>query len=850
MLRVALRELRHHPGRYLATLIAIAISVGFMAAASVVTSTEARAMGYQMGVPYSRADYVVRIAPDPATGAELPDDIAARVTAWLRAVPGVSLVWPLGQSGTLLENGDATSWAAVFAVPPSGLNWATVGPSGTPLSAVALGDDEVVITPGLARTLHAGIGTTVTVPAGASANPGALTLRVAGVTADATTRYDQNTVYVSQAVLEKDFGGGMAWEYLVKAGASVGPADLVSAAAGHSVPVKAVTGSAAADEARTNATQGVNVAKYLLWVFAAVALVVGMITIANTFTILLVQRRRQLGLLRAVGASGAQTRRSVWLEALAVGLVGAWLGIGLAYAVAAGVGAYTGSVHVGLSTPWRDLGLAVVLGVAITVLAAALPARRATRLPVLDALRPAEADVVGARRSSVVRAVVCGLLAVGGLALCVISLRGGGANVLALALGGAIATSLGVLFGAPLFVPTLLRGVSALVGRGGVTGATAAKNMTRDPARSSATATALMLAVGLIVTLQVGASTVQTTITDKIASSYPVGLWVAQMDWNVGIPPATRDKLAHAPGVTASVTLDCRTVMEQAPGQGMSFAACAYGPAILQVAPGAPASMPDDQVLVPPGDQRFMEGPTYADTATLAPYGADGMPTAAAVTLDVRASNLVRDMQVVLVSPATFARLDSPGSPVIQAVMLFATNDAIAAMRGVNDVIGDTGALMTGGSAVQREMIQQTMRILVDVVTGLLAVAVVIALVGVGNTLTLSVIERTRESALLRALGLKRGQLRLMLLLEALMLTLAAALVGAAFGVLFGFIGAHALAGQMTVDAQVNLVMHYSITWWQTLGLLGVLVVAAGLASVLPGRRAASASPVEALAEV
>ncbi|MCL2783374.1 MAG: FtsX-like permease family protein, partial [Propionibacteriaceae bacterium] len=482
----------------------------------------------------------------------------------------------------------------------------------------------------------------------------------------------------------------------------------------------------------------------------------------------------------------------------------------------------------------------------ITTLASALPARRATRIPILDALRPPEADVVK-HKVPPIRTAICGGLFVAGTVACVFSLRStGNTMTLLIAITGAALMSLGVLFGAPLFVPGLLRTVGSLVGRAGVTANVAVKNVTRDPGRSSATATALMLAVGLIVTLQVGASTIQTSVINKIKSSYPVDLWVATYDTKT-IAAATQQRLADAAGISASITLNCRAVNIDTPGMGLiSTAACAYDPAIAQIAKDAPASIADDQVLATPS--RF-SGFKANTTVTINSLNADGSVGTAGVDVKTTLSNLLREASFVLVSPNTLAKLASAGSPQVQPVMLFAVSNAINAVTAVNKIAGDDANLSVGGSALQRQALEQVLTILVDIMTGLLAVAVLIALVGVSSTLTLSVIERTRESALLRALGLKRRQLRLMLLIEALMLTVASSLVGALFGAFFGLVGAHAVTGQMLADAEVAVPLHFSINWSQTLLLLCVLVVAAALASLLPGRRAALAAPVEALAD-
>lgn len=843
MIHVAWRELRHHPGRYLATVLAIAISVGFMAAVSVVMATESHATTMQTAAPYASADLDVEIAPSP-DGTDFSDMTVSQMEARIaQAAPGVAKVWQLDSILVILENGDLSDIANCYPNPPAELSWLSAGAA--PVGQFPLHPGQVLISQSTAQVLHLQVGSTLV--EGASQT----TLTVAGITNEPPSRFAQQSIFVQPDTFAQITGwpGVPIGSFLVKLSPGTSPADASAAIeAGFATAdfsVTVMTGAQRIAETGADLTRNIDTFKYILWVFAGVAMVVGMITISNTFAILLAQRRRQLGLLRAVGASSSQVRHSIWLEGVLLGLVGSLLGIGLAFALAAVVGLVTGSLHWGLSIPWVELAAGLAIGMAITVLAAVLPARRATSQPVLDALRPVEATVAKAR-FSIPRLVICAGLAGLGVAGCLLSVSHAGSYALILALAGAGLTSIGVLFGAPLFVPPLLRAIGAIVSKAGVTAQAGAKNVVRDPARSSATATAIMLAIGLVVTLQVGAASLQATVRDKIDSAYPIGLWLATSDASQAIEPSMQAQLKQVSGVTGLVVLACRQAALLPPDSDYFVAlnVCAYDPGIasISVSP-VDFTMPDDQILVPPSGAFGKAGTTVGLGELL-----DETPVAL-MSLNAVASNLVRDAPFVLVSPSTLARL--PG-PQLSSSAMMSVGDTVAAMRGLNDLLSADGTYQYGGAAGQREMIDQVVSILVDVLTALLAVAVLIALVGVGNTLTLSVIERTRESALLRALGLQRGQLRLMLLIEALILTLGSALVGVAFGVFFGYIGAHSVVGQTLADATGGLTMtlRMAVNWPQMLGLLAILVVAAGLASVLPGRRAASATPVEAMAEV
>jgi len=324
MFRVALRELRHHPGRYLAILIAIAISVGFLAAASVITATESQAMAKQAGAPYSKADLVVMMSQityfDPnnqPTELLTDDQVGTLIT---QASSEVAATWPLSSVGQVLQNGQQSIFLQIYAQPPVQFSSAMAGTPAQPIGAVPLGANDILIDPATAKTLNAQVGTTLTVGQNQS-------LAVAGITNEPANLYSTGRAYVTQATLAGWTGGTtMMSDTLIslKPGADAAQVSQAVASAlsdkGYHAPVMSSADAVAA--AGADVTQGINIFKYFIWVFAGIALVVGMITIANTFTILLTQRRRQLGLLRAIGASGAQVRHSIWAEAAVLGLIG------------------------------------------------------------------------------------------------------------------------------------------------------------------------------------------------------------------------------------------------------------------------------------------------------------------------------------------------------------------------------------------------------------------------------------------------------------------------------------------------------------------------------------------------
>lgn len=815
MLRQVLRELRYHPSRFIATMIAIAISVAFMAGSSILVATENNSVQREQSARYGNADVIVSITTDNRQNVEDAGKLIA-------GTPGVAASAPSLTSTLALKHGQTSLYADMIGLPTDeSLRNVRVAEGRTPAAA-----GELLLGRGAARTLGVGIGGTV-----ASSYDDDTSYTVVGLTDQPGSLFLQS-VYVAPAEftrqgMDATVGNG---SWLVKAASGVSADTLakdVKASLGQFDDVSVQTAAEARSQAMEDFTGSFDVFRNLLWAFAAIAAVVGMITIANTFTILLAQRRRQIGLLRAVGAAGAQVRRRFLLEAIALGVIGSGLGLLLGAGLAAIGASLSGSLYWGLALPGVDLAVAFGVGVLITVLAAWLPVVRGTRVRPLEALQP-EPPAEAKRRAGVVRGVICGLLVAVGLFLSLSRLGTDGALLMAIA--GSALVAIGVLFAAPLFVPLLLRGAGALVGRFGATARLAADNSVRNPRRASTTATALMLAVGLIVTLQVATASIRGSILDEIDQHRPVDIAVTSGELST-IPAEVVEKLGRINGVAGSVALPATTAEVTINGDSYGeLKVVGYEPDAASVARRAPASVPDGKVYVP----------QY--TGIKAGQQATVKSRATSLTLEIVPSPLADDTQV-LVSPATLTKL---GGAVPSAVVWLSVpnrGDAVSVAAAVTEVIG-TDAYQLSGGVIEGAAMESVLNLLLGITTALLGVAVLIALIGVSNTLGLSVLERTRESALMRALGLQARSLRVMLLIEALMLALVGTVVGILAGMWFGWLGAQSVASAMdsTVQLAVNLP--------QTLGMVLIAVLAAALASVLPGRRAAKASPTEALADI
>lgn len=804
MLAEAWREVRHHPGRVVATLIAIAISVAFIAGAAVFLGTEQGAIGKQGSIQYSATDVVA--TPDFGPDGQLP---AAEALRKIGAVPGVEAVdATYVTTGLLKKDGGSPEMMTLLNVPAEGFRWSDLEEGVWAQKA-----NELTLTRQVADGLGASVGDTIEM----DGQPAT----VVGISDDPTTKLNVYA-YIGIEKFTQD-PEATAQGYSVNLTDGADEAAVIAQIAAVLPGWEVQTAADAQDAFVKDLATGIDVFRYLFGVFQFIAILVGMIIIANTFTILITQRRRQIGLLRAVGASSGQVQRKFLAEAVVLGALGSLGGILLGYLIAAAGSWWTGSLQFGISFPWLWLAIAFVIGVVVTVAASFIPIMKTTRVSPLEALQPVlNADA--AKRVSRIRAVVIAVLFAIGVVMALVSFYGPEDPSLYWALGSAFFLVIAVLFGAPLYIPTLLRLVGRLVSWRGPTARLAVMNSARNPQRAAATSVALMLAMGLIVTMQVGTATIRTTLVSEIEQMYPVDMSVTSLDKPLSKSDA--ELVRNLPNIDQITELRGGPIITQ-DQQYLSVISADQN--LNKVATTLPASVPDGVA--------YTSGP-YEDGSQLTVTLDNGT----SVTLTIKTYNEV-GYGYLLVSEQTMDTLVA--QPGVMGYWIKAKDRGqMAEMQSELVPILINSPVAIGGGALLADLINTVLDVILLVVTGLLAVAVTIALVGVANTLGLSVIERTRESALLRALGMKRASLRIMLLIEAILLAIVGTLVGLVGGSFLAWMGIRGVFRTVGIPVED---LKFDINPWQTLILLGVAVLFAALASILPGRRAASASPTEAL---
>lgn len=807
MRTVLLASLRTHTRRYVAAVVAVTIAVGFVVVTNALASSAKNGLSAGVADVYAGADLVVG---DEYGLSE--DDVVATLAAADRAGDSADVVGsafvPVSADGTSL--GDQTSVGTV-AVDPA-LQRLDVT-SGTAPAA----PDEALVDRSTAQAAGIAVGDRLVLGGGAETR----TVQVVGL-ADSPS-YLAADVHVPWVTLSQ-LPGSYADAVLYRAAGAEDAAARADVLRGE-VAAEVRDRDSYVDARITTINQGVDVIGTILLLFAGISGFVAVLVIANTFTILFAQRTRDFALLRCVGATRGQILRSVRAEALALSVLASLVGVGVGVVAGHGIVAvvrlFAGDTMgaVDLSATW--LVPAFVGGVVTTLVGAWWPTRAVVRVSPLDALRPA-ADTDVRTRAGRVRVTLGGLvlsLGVAGLAAAVAS-----SSVVVLLAGG-MTSFVGVLLLGPTLVPALLRVVGGLLGRTGPSARIALANAVRNPRRSAATTASLLVGVTLTTAVLTGTASARGALDDQMDAEHPVDVALTGTDT---IDDDLLSAVRGTPGVEDAVAVP--GVAAEADGLGR-ITVLGPDPSVRSIGRDAAALTPaDGEVLVPFALVRNLDQ-ELPDELTL------GVGDR---TVTLRASYVAQEWgPAAIVSPDTLTELGSAGTP---AVWVRADGDADA-----DDLGGELGALVRGTglettNALQdRAYVDLQLDVLVGAVLGLLGVGVAIALVGIANTVGLSVLERGREHALLRALGLTRRQLRRVLAAEGLLLAVVAALLGTALGVAYGWLGVRAM-----VEPAVPAVS--TVVPWGQLAAVVVAAAVAGLAAcVLPARRASRVTPAEGL---
>ena len=574
--------------------------------------------------------------------------------------------------------------------------------------------------------------------------------------------------------------------------------------------------------------------------FAGIAVLVGTFVVANTFSMLVGQRTRELALLRAVGMSRWQVRRMVLGEAAAVGLVGGVAGIAAGYGFAVLAvrlledTAGPAPVVVG----WPALLVPLALAVGWTLLSAWASARRAAGTPPVAALRAETTSLPrDLRRRNLAGAIVAAPgLAVYGYAALTDQIDEQAGIV---GLGGAALLILAVVLLAPALCRLLLGPLSAPLDRLGAAGRLAAGNARRNPRRTAATASALMISLSVVTGLAIfGHSVKQHTVT-SVRRDVAAQLVVEPAGrGNAAIPQRTVERLARVRGVQAVAALRYASLPVRVGPLSTRASVTVTDPAALGTALRltllAGRVDLDGGVLIS-RDLARRYGMSAGDRLTLGWPG--GGQRELTVTGVYRESSLVSE--VLVPEPVALPRLEEPDA--YRAFVALAPDADQAAVRaGLEQAVADRPGLVVRSRSEYLEAELRGADLVLSVLYALLGLALAIGLLGVVNTLVLSVMERTREIGLLRALGLTRGQLLAMIRIESALIALTGGVLGIGGGYLLGAMFQRAALRTGLLDAAVPV--------GQLLGALAGLGAVGVLAAAWPARWAARTDVLTAIA--
>ncbi len=839
MIRASLKSLLGRKLRLMMSTFAIVLGVAFVSGTLIFTDTLDRS--FTALFASTVGDVVVRPAGgDAETIASSSLTVPAGVVDRLVEVPGAARAdGNVTASGVYVVSVEGKV-IGTFGPPTLGANW-TTAPAGHGLEGLSVVEgteprarDEVVLDARTAEKAGYEVGDRVPIlTAGSTARLEPTLVGIADFRKGGSLNGATLAIFDTRTAQELFLDGdeaftdiwvtaeeGVTQEELRDRVAEVLPADY-----------EAVTGDKAADESASDLLKGIGFLKTFLLIFAGISLVVGAFLIVNTFSILVAQRSRELALLRALGASRRQVTRSVLFEAVVVGLLGSTAGLGLGVLLALGIRALFGTLGLDLSGQSlvfepRTVVVAYVVGVAVTVAAAWLPARRTTRIAPVQALR----DDVALPESSIHRRFWLGaaMVAVGLVVLAVglfSSLPYGpqetGAGVLLILLG---VTAAGPVISRPLL--TVVHRLYARVF--GPIGNLAGQNALRNPRRTAATASALMIGLTLACTMAIVGASAKASVDRSVEENF-VGDYVVSSAFGGPISTTIGDRMEQVEGVRSLI----RQRFQYTGGQGDGFSAmdpAAVDALGLDVVEGT-GELADDSALL---NESWAEDHDYGLGDTIEVEGPAEHPA-------LRVVGLFDDTPIVPFPVLTTIRtLEGLGYPAQDNTLILDTDGSAGVKERLEQVVADEPIVTVKDQQEfadeQRAPIDQ----FVLIIYALLGLALVIAVLGIVNTLALSVIERTREVGLLRAIGVSRRQLRRMVTLESVVISLLGTVVGVLLGTAFGIALMRAVR-----DQGLEVI---AVPYGQMVLFLLLSVLVGVLAAVFPARRAARLDVLRAIA--
>ena len=841
MFRAAIRSLLARKVRLVLTGLAVVLGVGFMAGTFVLTDTMTQAFNDLVETQTSSIDVLVRSSnafTAQTSSLEERESMPQSVLQDVAGVPGVAEA--VGDVLGYAQIVDPTTDKVIgtFGPPTAASGWNdlngfTLKPGGSP----PRGPDQVVIDAASAEAHDIQVGDEVRIlfegPPGEFEVVGLAGYGEEDSLFGATwALFDLPT---AQAVLGKE---GQLDSVSVVAEEGVSGVELQRRIA-EVLPdgTEAVTAATVTSEAQDQISTGLGFLRTAFLVFAFVSLFVGAFIIFNTFAIIVAQRTRELALFRALGASGRQVMTSVVIEAVVIGLVssalGVLFGIGIAILLKGALNAVGFEIPAsGTVLLTRTFIVSIVVGTVVTVIAALVPARRAARVAPIEALREAQDRPGRSLRFRIVSGVV--VLALG-VAPLLYGLFGRPADALQFVGIGVALTFIGVAMLTPLIARPVAAGIGLPIRRTGVPGKLGRENSMRNPRRTAATASALMIGLGLVVFVAVFGASAKASTTVVLERTLKADFILTSPTFS-GFSTSAAEDVRAVPGVeTVSQVRQAEAKVE-----GGTVFVTGLDPATfddvseLGVVEGSVADLGAPDTIAIHEDIAATEGWGIGDTVDVEwPSTGRGDLEVAVIYAE---NGLIGDWATSLET------YDANVAQELDLFVLIKAGDGanVAAVRSdLEDALEPYPNIEVQDQAEFREMYATFLNQVLNLVTALLLFAVIIALFGVMNTLYLSIYERTRELGLLRAVGLTRRQTRSMVRWEAVIISIMGALLGVVIGIAFGWALQQALEPEGFSELGIpggQLVVYVVLA-----AVLGVFF------AIFPARRAARLNVLEAI---
>jgi putative ABC transport system permease protein len=839
-LRLTTRQLWAHKLRFALTGLAVVLGVAFMAGTMVLTDTMGKSFNGLFESANAGVDVIVQ-QPETIEASDVRERVPASTIDEIRSVDGVRSVVGTVQGFAQLVKADGTVAAPDGLGVTIGANWVDedLNPFDLANGHAPRGPTEAVLDKSTAQREGWALGDTFSVLT--QDGPHEFTLVGTATMGALEGIPGSSLVATDDATAQALFGQADHYDSVAVAAAdgvtSAELAERIDTALGHGT-FEVLTGEADTAAKEDQFQKDVSFFNQFLMAFAYVSLFVGMFIIYNTFSIVVAQRKKDMAMLRAIGASRRQLLISVLIESTVVGIVASAAGLAGGVVMSMGLKALLSTV--GLDIPTGSLVIstgtvitAFAVGLTVTLVSAMAPAVRASRVAPIAALRDVSID---RSASSIVR-TIAGLAITGlGVAAFAGGVVGSGQSAVQLLGMGAITVVLGIFVLGPVIARPMVRLIGWPAARlSGTTGRLARENATRSPKRTSATASALMVGVALVGFITILASSTKESVAGAVDHSMRADYVLDSGAWDQGgFSPALADELAALPQVaevaplrSSAAEVDGHSVRIQ--GTDTSTIDDLFD---LEVVSGSMDDVKEGSLAMN-AHEAEKYGLTVGDTVEAKfPAGSTTL-TLAAIYDSTLAERYLVDL------PTFEANVTDQFD---QMIYIGATEGTTAeqSREALETALAEYPNAELQDQAQFKQSITSEIDKMLNLIYGLLALAVIIALIGIANTLALSVHERTREVGLLRAVGMTRGQLKAAIRWESVMI----ALLGTALGAVIAVGGAWGIVQAMGTAG----VTAFKVPVVQMAAIVGLAAFAGVLAALGPARRAAKLNVLDAIA--